>query len=56
MSEQERFERWARDNVGQPSFAGYHGTLGRWIYHHNFMNMCWSCWQSALAAKEQEKE
>ena len=56
MGEQERFERWARDNVGQPSFAGYHGTLGRWIYHHNFMNMCWRCWQAALADTEQERE
>lgn len=33
----EAFEKWAVDNVGQPSFAGYHATLGKWVYHHNFM-------------------
>ena len=51
-SERERFEKWAMNNIGQASRSGYHGTLGRWIYHHNFMNMCWLCWQAALTGEQ----
>jgi hypothetical protein len=46
------FERWAQDNIGQFSNAGFHGTLGRWVYNHNFVDMCWRCWQAARAADE----
>lgn len=48
MSEQERFEKWAMNNIGQPSLAGFHGTGGRWIYHHKFIDKCWQCWREAL--------
>lgn len=46
-SDQVLFEEWARDNVGQPDFSGFHGTGGRWIYHHNIVGLAWRCWQAA---------
>lgn len=44
LSEREEFEKWAADNVGQPSFAGKYVRDGRWSYNHNFIEMCWRCW------------
>jgi hypothetical protein len=44
-----RFEQWARENVGQFSDAGHWGTGGKWIYTHNFVQMCWLCWQAACS-------
>lgn len=42
------FERWAERNVSQPSLAGYHGTLGEWVYHHNFVDMAWRAYQAGV--------
>jgi hypothetical protein len=42
------FQGWAKDNIGQPHFAGYHGTNGVWFYNHNFVQAHWLCWMDAV--------
>jgi hypothetical protein len=41
------FEAWARRKVSQPSFGGYHGEGGVFVYHHNIMQLMWQCWRAA---------
>ena len=53
MDERRAFEAWARDNVGQPSFAGKHVRDGAWSYNHNFMDAHWRAWQAATAAERE---
>ena len=53
MDERKAFEAWARDNVGQPSFAGKHVRDGAWSYNHNFMDAHWRAWQAATAAERE---
>jgi hypothetical protein len=47
-SERQRFELWAQDNVGQPDFSGKFIRDSIWCYNHNFIRMCWECWQAAI--------
>jgi hypothetical protein len=49
-----RFEQWARENIGQFSDAGHWGTGGKWVYTHNFVQMCWLCWQAACSTIDAE--
>ena len=47
QAEQMAFEKWARQNVGQFSPAGYHGTGGVWFYRHNIQQLMWVCWRAS---------
>lgn len=42
--ERELFHAWARDNIGQCSFAGKHIRNGEWFYEHNWVRKAWECW------------
>lgn len=50
----DEFEKWARWNIGQPSFAGKYVSGGVWSYDHMFIDKTWQCWQAASQHYEEK--
>ena len=47
-----QFQHFAQQYIAQPEFSGYHSVGGVWVYHHNFVNLCWKMWQECQALND----